>query len=73
MIFVDAILVRPADMSLISMRVVRQVDYAPYEEGEDPVAEMERNLIGLIKGILEYTNFDEIPLRYQRHTVGVPG
>ena len=60
-------------MSLIARRVARLVEDDPYEEGADTLVELEKNLVGLMRGIPEYATFDDIPLRFQRHMVEVPG
>lgn len=57
-------------MSPIAWRIARQIKDDPYEEGEDPMVEMEHNLEVITRGILEYVTLSNVSLWYQRHTVG---
>ena len=62
---------RPPGVSLIARRVARQLEDAPYEEGANPIIEMEQNLEAFTTSIPKYVTIDDVPLWYQRHTVGV--
>ena len=60
-------------MSLIVRRVACSVEDVSYEEEAYKLAELEQNLVSLTRGILEHATFDDIPLCFHRHTVGVLG
>ena len=60
---------RPAGMSPIS----RRTQLAPEIQGEGTGGEeLIQNLEGIAHGILDYARLSDVPMAYQRHTVGVP-
>ena len=60
---------RPAGMSPIS----RRTHLAPDPEGEGTGGEdLIQNLEGIARGIPDYAWLADVPMAYQRHTVGVP-
>ena len=56
-------------MSPIARRT--QLAVAPHEEGAEG-GELVQNLEGIARGIRDYARLVDVPLAYQRHTVGVP-
>ena len=59
---------RPAGMSPIS----RRTQLAPEIQGEGTGGEeLIQNLEGIAHGIPEYARLSDVPMAYQRHTVGV--
>ena len=60
---------RPAGMSPISRRTQPTAD--PQAEGVEG-GELIQNLEGIARGIPDYTRLADVPMAYQRHTVGVP-
>ena len=60
---------RPADMSPIARRTLPAPD--PQAEGAEG-GELIQNLEGFCRGILDYAQLADVPMAYQRHTVGVP-
>ena len=60
---------RPASMSPISRRTEPAAH--PQVEGAEG-GEVIQNLEGITQGILDYAWLADVPLAYQRHTVGVP-
>ena len=60
---------RPAGMSPIS----RRTQLAPEIQGEGTGGEEPiQNLEGIAHGIPDYARLADVPMAYQRHTVGVP-
>ena len=60
---------RPAEMSPIS----RRTQIAPEIQGEGTGGEeLIQNLEGIAHGIPDYAWLADVPMAYQRHTVGVP-
>ena len=60
---------RPAGMSPIS----RRTQLAPEIQGEGTGREeLIQNLEGIAHGIPDYARLADVPMAYQRHTVGVP-
>ena len=60
---------RPAGMSPIS----RRTQLAPDPQGEGTGGEeLIQNLEGIGRGIPDYARLADVPMAYQRHTVGVP-
>ena len=60
---------RPAGMSPIS----RRTQLAPEVQGEGTGGEeLIQNLEGITHGIPDYARLADVPMAYQRHTVGVP-
>jgi len=60
---------RPAGMSPIS----RRTQLAPDPQGEGTGGEeLIQNLEGIARGISDYARLADVPMAYQRHTVGVP-
>ena len=55
--------------SLIARQIPR--DFDPHGEGSKE-EEIVRNLEGIIRGVSDYAQFDDVPRAYQRHTIGVP-
>ena len=60
---------RPAGMSPIARRTQPAAD--PQAEGAEG-GELIQNLEGIARGIPDYARLADVPLAYQRHTVGVP-
>ena len=60
---------RPAGMSPIVRRTLPTPD--PQAEGAEG-GELIQNLEGIARGIPDYARLTEVPMAYQRHTVGVP-
>ena len=60
---------RPAGMSPIAWRT--HVEHDPQAEGGEG-GELIQNLEGIAWGIPDYARLADVPLAYQRHTVGVP-
>ena len=60
---------RPTSMSPISRRTQPVAD--PQAEGVEG-GELIQNLEGIARGIPDYARLADVPLAYQRHTVGVP-
>ena len=60
---------RPAGISPISRRTQPAAD--PQAEGAEG-GELIQNLEGIAQGILDYARLADVPMAYQRHTVGVP-
>lgn len=56
---------------MITRHFARHFDIAPYQEGVNNGEEITWNLDGLTRGIPKYSRVGDIPLQYQRHTVGV--
>ena len=60
---------RLAGMSPIS----RRTQLTPDPQGEGTGGEeLIQNLEGITRGILDYARLADVPMAYQRHTVGVP-
>ena len=60
---------RPAGMSPIS----RRTQLAPDPQGDGTGGEdLIQNLEGIARGIPDYARLADVPMAYQRHTVGVP-
>ena len=60
---------RPAGMSPIS----RRTHLAPDPQGEGTGGEeLIQNIEGIARGIPDYARLADVPMAYQRHTVGVP-
>ena len=60
---------RPAGMSPIARRTLPALDHqAKGAEG----GELIQNLEGITRGIPDYARLADVPMAYQRHTVGVP-
>ena len=60
---------RPAGMSPIARRTLPAPD--PQAEGAEG-GELIQNLEGIAQGIPDYARLVDVPMAYQRHTVGVP-
>ena len=68
-VYADVSPERRAGMSPISRRTQPVADpQAVGTEGEELI----QNLEGTTRGILDYARLADVPLAYQRHTVGVP-
>ena len=59
---------RPAGMSPIARRTLPAPD--PQAEGAEG-GELIQNLEGIARGIQDYARLADVPMAYQRHTVGV--
>ena len=59
----------PAGMSSIARRT--PLAYDPQGEGGEG-NELVQNLEGITRGIPDYARLADVPMAYQRHTVGVP-
>ena len=60
---------RPAGMSPISRRTQLTLEIQGEGTGGE---ELIQNLEGIAHGILDYARLADVPMAYQRHTVGVP-
>ena len=60
---------RPTGMSPIARRAPLAHD--PQAEGGKG-SELVQNLECIAQGILDYAHLEDVPMAYQRHTVGVP-
>ena len=67
--YADAGPERPAGMSPIAWRT--PLAYDPQGEGGEG-NELVQNLEGIARGIPDYARLADVPMAYQRHTVGVP-
>ena len=67
--YVDVGPERLAGMSPIAWRTKLAVD--PQAEGAEG-GELIQNLEGIVWGIPDYAQMADVPMAYQRHTVGVP-
>ena len=67
--YVDVSPERPAGMSPIARRT--QPPANPQAKGAEG-GELMQNLEGIARGIPDYARLADVPLAYQRHTVGVP-
>ena len=67
--YADMGLERPASMSPIAWRNLPAPD--PQAEGAER-GELIPNLEGIAGGIPDYARLADVPMAYQRHTVGVP-
>lgn len=62
---------RPPSMSPIAWQVAHQIVVVDYEQGAYPLIEMECNLDAITRGVPDYATIDEVPMHWQRHTLGV--
>lgn len=73
MLLVDVGPERPIGLDFEARRDLQgNMELALVHPGGNVVGEISRNLEGLIGEISDYRGIKEVPVEYQRHTIGVP-